>query len=188
MIPLKLITPNARTLGITTLDPASLFTQFEGTPTILMVGYGNLGDFFVLPQTRANNSYQLTENITWQKGGNSLKVGVDLAQFELYQNKNTFIRGFFVFGGESGNAVADALLSTPAVTQRVVFSTPQVVGLPVPQYRRLLCAGWLEGLTQPDDQCRPALRGRYPIVWKGGETAAFNPVADSIQVPSDVKS
>ena len=142
---------------------------------------------FVLPQWRHNNTYQITENVQWIHGAHSVKVVADLIQYQVYQNQNNFVRGFFIYIGESGNGLADAMLDTPGITNRAVFSTPQEATY---QYDNS------DGFYGQDDwkvnrhlTLNLGLRyeAPFPYVWKGGQAAAFNPQTGTIQVPSDVK-
>ena len=176
--------PDAKALGFTTLDPAAYNSFFDGPPTITIPPYGNLGAFFVLPQWRHNNTYQLTENVQWIHGAHSVKVGADLIQYQVYQNQNNYVRGLLLYIGESGNGLADAMLDTPGITNRNVFSTPQEATY---QYKNS------DGFYGQDDwkvnrhlTLNLGLRyeADFPYVWKGGQAAAFNPQTGTIQVPS----
>ena len=70
------------------------------------------------PQERRDNTFQLTNNFSWQRGRHSFKAGGDLRHFQDDFRLDIIARGLFIFAGLSGNPVADLLMGTPVVALR----------------------------------------------------------------------
>lgn len=111
----------AARLGIRGLPTQARDVGFPGTR---VVGYDALLEPTNAPQSRADNSYQIIESLSWQKGRHALKFGGDVQ----HRRDNTFIdilaRGLFIHtGAVSGNPVADLLLGRPTVAVQAIGDT-----------------------------------------------------------------
>lgn len=94
----SLPTPSQLGIGITP-DQATGPTRLFDYSTNLTVGFSEQG-----PTTLINNTFEYSDNVTWQRGGHSLKFGV---YFSPYQNNTLydyFVNGEFDFYGLSYTA------------------------------------------------------------------------------------
>jgi hypothetical protein len=99
------------TLGI----PTGPNPRDWGVPSFIVSGYGNIGDRGF--QTRAGNTYQITNTVSYTPGSHSIRMGVDLRKVEF--NAASQSREAFRFDGRfTGNAFADFLLGFPNQTNR----------------------------------------------------------------------
>ncbi len=100
----------------------------KGRPNTQVSGYSTLGNATNLPQDRADNHYELIDNVTWNHGAHTLTAGLD---FLFFRNAEEFVqdgRGALVFNsasigkpgtlGTTGNSMADLLLGLPYQTIR----------------------------------------------------------------------
>jgi hypothetical protein len=81
-------------------DPDSLSTGITGFFTI-----GGASNF---PQGRIQNSYQLSDTLSWQKGRHSVKFGLDVRQIRLFNIAAFDSKGTYTF-----NSLQDFLNNTP---------------------------------------------------------------------------
>jgi hypothetical protein len=111
--------------AVTQPSPADLgFTITPDTPSgppIIEINSNALttGFTFSGPTTLANNTFGVTDTLSWIRGRHSWKMG---AGFSGYQNNQVFdfiINGSFNFdGGATGNGFADFLLGIPTFYQQ----------------------------------------------------------------------
>ncbi|MBZ5554826.1 MAG: carboxypeptidase-like regulatory domain-containing protein [Acidobacteriia bacterium] len=98
--------------GITPQNPGS-----AGLPVITVSGLFTLGFSTNGPQPRIDQTYQVTDNLSWVKGKHTLKFGFDMRRAQVYNPFNNSNSGSFGFGGSglfsTGNAGADFLLGIP---------------------------------------------------------------------------
>ena len=97
-------------LGLTGLssDPRTF-----GFPAFRVAGFDPLGDNVQLPQERTDPTYQFIDNITLQRGANTIKAGFDLRPFRSNNFNPGSSRGDFRFTGtytSSNIGLADLLL------------------------------------------------------------------------------
>ena len=94
-----------------------------GLPNTTVTNYAALGGGTNPPQDRADNTYQIVENLIWNRGRHNWKLGADLSRFEsnFYYLNNS--RGTLAFSNTSSGptstyGLADLLLGYPASTSR----------------------------------------------------------------------
>lgn len=169
-------------LGITGLDPAA-YTSYAGVPSIIIPGFPTLGPISFFPQVRADSTYQITDSLSWVKGSHSMKFGVELVRFQLYQNLNINVRGTFIFTGQySGYGLADMLLGYPAQTSKLQLPGP-LWNYGINSNRSFYALdNW-----QVSKRLTLNVGLRYeldpPVFYKGGQQAGFNPLLGVIQIP-----
>ena len=89
----------------------------SGLTKILISGYQALGDSLWVPETIAENVYQLADTMSWTRGKHSLKFGVDFRRQQRNFFQQTAPSGWLTFSGVySGNGLADTLLGIPQNT------------------------------------------------------------------------
>jgi hypothetical protein len=90
-------------------------SPFTPGPEIAIAGLSNFGETRIVPQGRVQNTFQYLDTVSWVKGRNTFKFGVDVNR---YQSPSTFdltTRGLISFA-----SVADFQDGTPATyTQNV---------------------------------------------------------------------
>ena len=95
----------------------------SGLTKISISGYTQLGDSLWVPETIAENVYQLADTLSWTHGKHSLKFGVDFRRQQRNFFQQTAPSGWLTFSGTysangSGNGLADALLGIPQNTMQ----------------------------------------------------------------------
>ena len=89
----------------------------SGLTKMNVSGYQQLGDSLWVPETIAENVYQLADTLSWTRGKHSLKFGVDFRRQQRNFFQQTAPSGWLTFsGGYSGYGLADALLGIPQNT------------------------------------------------------------------------
>jgi len=89
----------------------------SGLTKILISGYQALGDSLWVPETIAENVYQLADTLSWTHGKNSIKFGVDFRRQQRNFFQQTAPSGWLTFSGNySGYGLADAILGIPQNT------------------------------------------------------------------------
>ncbi len=89
-----------------------------GIPAVSITGLSSLGQSGN-PQWRADNTYNLVDAVTWEKGKHTVKFGTDFQYFYKHSYFETTARGAFSFNGQyTGNALADFLLGDIRTTSR----------------------------------------------------------------------
>jgi hypothetical protein len=93
----------------------------SGLTKINISGYQQLGDSLWVPETIAENVYQLADTLSWTRGKHSLKFGVDFRRQQRNFFQQTAPSGQLQFSGNysapgSGFGLADALLGIPQNT------------------------------------------------------------------------
>jgi hypothetical protein len=114
----------AQEIGITGVSTAQLNW---GVPGVAWQGYSGIGSNG-LTQGNVLHNYQLTDNLTWIKGGHTIKAGYDIRQTRFLLDSDNGPRGSFTFNASytaslnpttgnpvanTGNGVADFLLGYP---------------------------------------------------------------------------
>ena len=114
----------AKEIGITGVSTAHLKW---GVPGVGWQGYSGIGSNG-LTQGNVLHNYQLTDNLTWIKGGHTIKTGYDIRQTRFLLDSDNGPRGNFTFNASytaslnpttgnpvanTGNGVADFLLGYP---------------------------------------------------------------------------
>lgn len=177
----------ASQLGITGLDPAA-YATYSGVPTFSISGFPTISAVNFFPQIRADSTYQITDALTYVHGGHSLKFGIDLTRFELYQDVNVNVRGTFTFSGQySGFGLADLLLGYPSQTTKLQLPGP-LWSYAINSSRSFYALdNW-----QVSRSLTLNLGLRYeldpPVFYKGGQQAGFNPALGVIQIPDQTNS
>jgi hypothetical protein len=89
----------------------------SGLTKINISSYQQLGDSLWVPETIAENVYQLADTLSWTRGRHSLKFGVDFRRQQRNFFQQTAPSGWLTFSGNySGYGLADALLGIPQNT------------------------------------------------------------------------
>ncbi len=89
----------------------------SGLTKINISSYQQLGDSLWVPETIAENVYQLADTLSWTHGKHSLKFGVDFRRQQRNFFQQTAPSGLLAFSGVySGYGLADALLGIPQNT------------------------------------------------------------------------
>jgi hypothetical protein len=91
-----------------------------GYPIINVSGFSEIGDSSSFPDLRHTNTYQIADSLTFMRGRNTFKVGVDLRRLQLYGRLDLYERGALTFSEEvvgpiSGSSISDLLLGYPAL-------------------------------------------------------------------------
>jgi hypothetical protein len=117
--PVTPILPSA--LGFTGINPQN--TKGAGAPCIDMISYEPPGAGCTMgfsqdgPQPRIDQTYQVTDNLTWIKGRHTIKVGFDMRRAQVWNPFNFLNNGYFQFYGtgtySTGDEAADFLLGIP---------------------------------------------------------------------------
>lgn len=106
---------NSRDVSAELGIPASKDPNTFGHPLVQVTGYGDIGDRAY--QTRAGNTYQMGDTITYTLTSHSIRAGYDVRKLEFNATPGT--RESLVFNNTwSGNAFADFLLGLPTQTTR----------------------------------------------------------------------
>ena len=99
----------------------SQYTAGAGYPFMGVTGFFNLGFSTNGPQPRKDQTYQLTENLSWLKGKHSFKFGYEGRKFQVWNPFNARNNGSYSFStngkysaGSSGTAGINFLLGLPA--------------------------------------------------------------------------
>lgn len=89
----------------------------SGLTKINISGFQQLGDSLWVPETIAENVYQLADTLSWTRGKHSFKFGVDFRRQQRNFFQQTAPSGWIqFFGNYSGYGLADALLGIPQST------------------------------------------------------------------------
>src|SRR5207247_5229085 len=94
--------------------------RIAGIPAARPSGYDPIGYAGNQPDGRSDLNYQYTDTLSWTKGSHSIKLGADLARFQIFRyNFSAAARGDYRFNAVySGNAIADMLLGYPNAALR----------------------------------------------------------------------
>jgi len=117
--PVKVVQPSS--LGFTGISPE--LPAGAGVPCIDMNNYEppagacEFGFSYNGPQPRIDQTYQVSDNFTWEKGRHTIKMGFDMRRAEV-ENPFAFVNnGYFEFYGtgtfSTGDEGADFLLGIP---------------------------------------------------------------------------
>ncbi|HSU87789.1 MAG TPA: carboxypeptidase-like regulatory domain-containing protein, partial [Terriglobia bacterium] len=102
-----------------------LDNQTGALPAILITGYSNIGHATNLPQERRNRSFELVNDISWQRSSSDTKFGSVIRYFPFHASLDLYSRGQYQFTGGifSGNALANLLLGFPTNALRLTGNT-----------------------------------------------------------------
>lgn len=100
-----------RKLGLD-VDESNAITSFELVPDARMNISGFTNRVGQLPVTRDRiNTYQISNNTSWNKGRHNLQFGVDIYHHRVNEIQNWLTGGFIIFNGSfTGTSAADFLL------------------------------------------------------------------------------
>jgi outer membrane receptor protein involved in Fe transport len=99
-----------------------------GYPGISVSGYSRVGDVASLPIDRADNTYQLGDNLTFIRGAHSIKVGGSVRDLQLNGYVEVYDRGQVNFTGAlSGSGIGDLLLGLPTLGIKSQYTGPQTL-------------------------------------------------------------
>ena len=98
-----------------------------GFPAFRVTGFDSLGNNVQLPQERTDDTFQIIENLSLQRGAHTIKGGMDLRPFRSENFNPGSSRGDFRFTGlYTGNGLADLLLGLIAQDTRGIGSAERV--------------------------------------------------------------
>lgn len=115
---------DAAELGI--LDPPTDPFTF-GLPFFFIGGYATVTDDPSSPQVQRDNLWSLAESVSYGRGRQTLRAGVQFTGFQLNYRQSNNVRGRYTYSGgftgdgaanSVGDALADFLLGYPQFTQR----------------------------------------------------------------------
>ncbi len=96
-----------------------------GFPGLNVNGYSSAGDNFGLPILRHTNTYQLGDNLSWERGAHVFRVGGEVRELQLNGSLDLLTRGSLNFTGAlSGSGISDLLLGYPTYTIQAVANNP----------------------------------------------------------------
>src|SRR5271165_3524051 len=99
-----------------------------GYPGIAVTGYSRVGDVSSLPIDRADNTYELADNLTLIRGPHSIKIGGGLIDRQLNGYIEVYSRGQIDFTGAlSGSGIGDLLLGLPTLGIQSHYTGPQTL-------------------------------------------------------------
>jgi len=97
-----------------------------GLSFIRVTGFSPLGDEFNNPQESVSDSYQVLDHVTYARGSQLWKFGVDFRGVRQSGFRDVQARGFLNFLGLiTGNPLADLLLGFPTLTGGAQLDNPQ---------------------------------------------------------------
>ncbi len=99
-----------------------------GYPGISITGYSRVGDVAPTPIDRADNTWQLGDNLTLIRGAHSLKVGGEFRDLQLNGYIEVYSRGQIDFTGAlTGSGIGDSLLGLPTLGIKSQYTGPQTL-------------------------------------------------------------
>jgi hypothetical protein len=100
-------------------DPAG------ATPAILLTTYANLGDATNLPQFRRNRSFELSNDVSWQRGNSQTKFGSTIRYLPFHASLDLYSRGQYQFtdGIYTNNPLGNLLLGYPTNALQLTGNT-----------------------------------------------------------------
>jgi hypothetical protein len=99
-----------------------------GLSEISVNGFAPLGDENTSPQRVANNTYQISDNVSWNKGRHLVKFGFDGRVVQENAFHDVESRGFIDFTGELiGNPLEELLLGAPTESGGATMNNPEHV-------------------------------------------------------------
>lgn len=90
-----------------------------------VVGYAPLGHEFNNPQASTTNTFQIADNLTWNRGRHLAKFGFDIRHTRQYAFRDIQARGFLNFIGITGNPLAELLLGIVSFSGGATVDNPQ---------------------------------------------------------------
>ena len=172
-----------------------------GLVRILPAGFDSVGDGGNLPQDRKDNTYQVTDTFSWNKGTHNFRFGSDFRRFQLnllfdsnargsmnfdpFYTTSPVLKGANIGAGTGGNPIAELLVGTPDLSS-VSRSIAGPTGNTVTGFRTYS----LNFFVQDDWRIRPNLTLNYglrweynsPVVDKYNHLGTFDPTA-----PNDLR-
>ncbi|MCA1584231.1 MAG: TonB-dependent receptor [Acidobacteria bacterium] len=145
-------------------------------------GLGGLGDVQQPFVERLNETFQLSDDFTWIRGGHSLKFGFDVRREHMFIAFVNRPNGDFTFNGAlTGNAVADFLLGLPGQFRRTTANASQ-------DGSGTAWAGYAQDEFRPWSNLTVNLGLRYelsqPFVEESDALNAFRPGQQSQRFPN----
>ncbi len=108
------------------LPSLSSLPRDQGLSFLTITGYSPLGHEFNNPQSGVSNTYQLIEQLSWNRGRHALKFGGEIRKLQQNAFRDVQSRGFLQFLGLiTRNPMSDLLLGLPTVTGGATLDNPQ---------------------------------------------------------------
>ena len=158
---------------------------FTGNGAFDMLSYSVITNDPV-PRLLETTSYPMNESLTWQKGRQLIKMGVQLRAIALNASSDQFPAGLLTFNGNnnvrfSGYSVADLLLGIP-------FSSRFALLPPPSQYRTMQKAAFVQVDRQVGERLTLNLGVRWeqrpPVTEASDVIASFDPSLGKVVVAS----
>jgi hypothetical protein len=95
------------------------------SPAILVTNYSNLGDATNLPQFRRNRSFELLNDVSWQRGTSQTKFGGTIRYLPFHASLDLYSRGQYQFtdGIYTNNSLGNLLLGLPTNALQLTGNT-----------------------------------------------------------------
>jgi hypothetical protein len=148
-----------------------------GLVRILPAGFDSVGDGGNLPQDRKDNTYQVTDTFSWNKGTHNFRFGGDFRRFQLnllfdsnargsmnfdpFYTTSPVLKGANIGAGTGGNPIAELLVGTPDLSS-VSRSIAGPAGNTVTAFRTYS----LNYFAQDDWRVRPNLTLNIGLRWE----------------------
>ncbi len=113
-------------LSVAALNQPRTILESAVQPAVIVTGgLSYVGHATNLPQRRRNRSYELLNDVAWQRKSGATKVGVELRYFPFQASMDLYSRGQYQFTGNifSGHAFANLLLGLPSNALRIQGNT-----------------------------------------------------------------
>jgi hypothetical protein len=87
-----------------------------GYPLIDVAGYTRVGDAYSLPILRDTKTFQIADDVTFDRGSHLIKMGGEMRSIRLNSRLDLFSRGQLSFSGAlTGSGIGDLLLGLPSL-------------------------------------------------------------------------
>jgi outer membrane receptor protein involved in Fe transport len=97
----------------------------HGFPGLNVQGFSGAGDNFGLPILRHANTYQVADNVSWDRGAHVFNLGGEFRELQLNGALDLLTRGTLSFSGFiTGSGISDLLLGYPSFTLQSVANNP----------------------------------------------------------------
>ncbi|MEO8129610.1 MAG: TonB-dependent receptor, partial [Bryobacteraceae bacterium] len=169
-------------IPLVTRDP-----QFADFPIVSLSGYTGLGASGSAPDYSTQNNFQFTDNLSYHRGGHSLKVGGEVIRRQIYQLVPQTKKGNFTFDGNfTGDNLGDFLLGFPRQTQVGASSYIATGNMRMTDYALYAQDDW-----RVSNRLTLNLGIRYEVhgapVDKHGYIPNFNPAKGDFEFPTFTK-
>ncbi len=149
-----------------------------GLSLISVNGFSPIGDEYTSPEHGTTNTYQVSDNATWNHGRHLVKFGTDIRVLQQNAYRDVQSRGFLNFTGLLiGNPLEELLLGAPTESGGATLNNPQ--HLRTHSYDFFANDTWR---VRPDLTVTLGLRYEYnsPAVDAGNRANLYNPATGTL--------